>query len=255
MSNLVFGYTSVTVGALYLVLTAQVLRELRQAGGPLAFGFIGAFTTCALHHLFHAHHLLGSDVAADLPEGLAMMASIVPASVYVRFRFNALVGRPADHEIDSFSTPALNAMVVSVAVSGGFLVWVAMRSVGRTEPLDGWAFWPGIIMFAAYLAVAWLLALTQVQRHRTEGVVSSSAVTFTAVFFTCSLSHYAYALGRTEADWHMAAADTLGVFGALGFVTIVVRLRRTHHRRYASLVGGARIRETKIVPPWVTASN
>ena len=178
MSNLVFGYTSVTVGALYLVLTAQVLRELRQAGGPLAFGFIGAFTTCALHHLFHAHHLLGSDVAADLPEGLAMMASIVPASVYVRFRFNALVGRPADHEIDSFSTPALNAMVVSVAVSGGFLVWVAMRSVGRTEPLDGWAFWPGIIMFAAYLAVAWLLALTQVQRHRTEGVVSVGRYVF-----------------------------------------------------------------------------
>ena len=92
MSNIVFGYTSATVGALYLVLAAQVLAELRTNRGALAFGFIGAFTTCALHHLFHAHHLLISEVAADVPEGLAMIASTLPAAAYVRLRFNAAIG-------------------------------------------------------------------------------------------------------------------------------------------------------------------
>ena len=140
-------------------------------------------------------------------------------------------------------------------MSGGFVAWVLVRSAARAGSLDPWALWPGLVMFFAYLTVAWLLALTQVQRYRTEGVISTSGVAFTAIFFTCSLSHYAYAFGRTDADWHMAAADSVGVAGALTFVTIVVWLRRAHHRRYASLVGGARVRDTKVVPPWVAAPS
>lgn len=253
MTNVVFGYTSVTVGALYLVLAGQVIRELRDERDPLGFGFIAAFTTCALHHLLHAHHLLISEVAADVPEGLSMVASTIPAAVYVRLRFNAAVGRPADHEVDGLSTGVLGALIGAVAVSGGFVVWVLTRSAARSEPLDGWALWPGLLMFAAYLVVAWLLGITQVQRYRTEGVISTSAVAFTGIFFTCAISHYAYAFGRSEADWHMAAADSAGVVGAWTFAAIVVWLRRSHHRRYASLVGGARVRDTRVTPPWVTA--
>ena len=250
MTNYLFGYTSVAVGAVYLVLATQVMREIRSSRGPLGVGFIAAFTTCAAHHLLHANHLLGGTVTADLPEGVAMVASLIPASVYLRLRFNAAVGRPADQELDGLPASAAAAIVAAIALSGGFLVWVAMRAAARPVALDAWALWPGLAMFGAYLTVSWLLALNQVQRFRAEGAISTSAVAFTALFFTCSLAHYAYAFGRTETDWHIAVGDTVGVIGAVTLVSIVVWLRRAHHRRYASTVGGARIREARITPPW-----
>lgn len=254
MSSYLFGSTSVTVGALYLVLAAQVLREIRSSPGPLAMGFLAAFTTCALHHLLHAHHLLGAHVAADLPEGVAMIGSTFPAAIYLRLRFNALVGRPADQELDGLSPEAVAIIVVSIAASGGFMVWVLTRAAGRFSELDGWAVGPGLAMFGAYLAVSWILAIAQVRRFRTDGVVSTSAIAFTAMFFTCSLSHYAYAFGQVSTDWHMAVGDTIGVAGAFSLLGIVAGLRRANHRRYASTVGGARVRDTRVTPPWVAAN-
>lgn len=253
MTNFIFGYTSVTVGALYLVLATWVLREIRSSRGPLAIGFIAAFTTCAIHHLLHAHHLLGGYVEADLAEGLSMIGSMIPSALYLRFRFNAAIGRPADQELDGVSSRAIGLLVASIAASGGFMVWVVTRAAGRFGELDAWALGPGLATFTAFLAVSWILAMAQVRRFRTDGVVSASAIAFTALFFTCSLSHFAYAFGRVETDWHMAVGDAAGVVGSASLLTIVAGLRRANHRRYASTVGGARVRDTRVTPPWVSA--
>lgn len=184
------------------------------------------------------------------PTSLRVCRCSSRAGFYVRLRFNALVGRPVDVELDGLPPAAITLFVATVSASGGFLVWVAMRASDRVLPPDPWALWPGLAIFAAYLSVAGMLATTQVKRLRTEGVLSTSAVAFTAIFYTCAISHYAYALGHVKTDWHMAIADTLGVVGAIAFAAIVYRLRRTHHRRYASTVGGSRIRTPQRQPPW-----
>lgn len=229
--NVLLGLAYVAVGTVVLI---DVRRQRGNAGNPLGYALVAMAYTCGPHHLEHGLHLAEGSLGAAGPLDLiTVLVGLPPAALFALLTIEGFRGGVGDRLVGG--TPRwLSALGLGGAA---YATVFAAAVVERLPDLGSWqqVMVPNLLLVGIYVAVAVVILSTQVLRRPVTGTWSVGGLSLGLIFATCAPMHATWvlygALGRYEADVHLAAIDWLAVPAGLYFLWVVNRLRTRALRR------------------------